>query len=70
MSDVEAEKKGEEEEPKAQKRPHSEAEESDDEWVGPMPSEAAPQKKKRVLEYEKIFLENLPCAESYERSYM
>lgn len=41
-----------------------------DGWIGPLPSEAAPQKKKKVLEDEKIYLENLPCAESYEKSYM
>ena len=59
---------------KSLKRSHSvdqdEGEDSDDGWIGPMPSEAAPQKKKKVLEHEKIFLDNLPCAESYERSYM
>jgi peptidylprolyl isomerase domain and WD repeat-containing protein 1 len=59
---------------KSLKRSHSvdedEADDSDEGWIGPMPSEAAPQKKKKVLEHEKIFLENLPCAESYERSYM
>ncbi|XP_017837331.1 peptidylprolyl isomerase domain and WD repeat-containing protein 1 isoform X2 [Drosophila busckii] len=45
----------------------------DDEWIGPMPSEqsaAVPAKKKKVLPYEHIYLENLPNAESYERSYM
>ncbi|KAF5291755.1 hypothetical protein FQA39_LY14243 [Lamprigera yunnana] len=28
------------------------------------------QKKRKVLQHENLYLENLPCAESYERSYM
>ncbi|XP_068142122.1 peptidylprolyl isomerase domain and WD repeat-containing protein 1 [Drosophila tropicalis] len=48
--------------------------EEEDAWIGPMPSEqtasAVPAKKKKVLPYEHIYLENLPNAESYERSYM
>lgn len=43
---------------------------SDDEWIGPMPCESVKPKKKKVLPYEKIYLENLPNAESYEKSYM
>jgi peptidylprolyl isomerase domain and WD repeat-containing protein 1 len=56
----------------ATKRPHQESagEDSDDGWVGPLPSQAAPTKKKKVLEHESLYLENLPCADSYERSYM
>jgi len=55
----------------AKKRDHPDSgEDSDDGWVGPLPSEAAPTKKKKVLEHESLFLENLPCAASYERSYM
>lgn len=56
----------------AKKRSHQDSgeEDSDDGWVGPLPSQAAPTKKKKVLEHENLFLENLPCAESYERSYM
>lgn len=84
----------------------------DDEWVGPMPSEAAKAKKRKglflrfdrlsyllnrllllrnanhanntatglyiffsfffflVLEYERVYLDNLPSAAMYERSYM
>lgn len=45
----------------------------DDGWVGPLPSEAAepPKPKKvKVLKYEQLYLDNLPCSESYERSYM
>lgn len=41
-----------------------------DEWVGPMPSEATKTKKRRVLEYERVYLDNLPSAAMYERSYM
>ncbi|XP_004537520.1 peptidylprolyl isomerase domain and WD repeat-containing protein 1 [Ceratitis capitata] len=48
--------------------------ESDDEgWIGPMPGEQSAiskPKKRKVLPYEKVYLENLPNAESYERSYM
>ncbi len=63
--------KQEEEEPKSvQSEEKTDDSDDDDGWVGPMPSEAAPLKKKRVLEDEKIFLEDLPCADSYERSYM
>ncbi|XP_056288170.1 peptidylprolyl isomerase domain and WD repeat-containing protein 1 [Pseudoliparis swirei] len=42
----------------------------DKEWVGPMPNEATTVKKRKVLEYERVFLENLPSAVMYERSYM
>ncbi|EDW61558.2 uncharacterized protein Dvir_GJ20247 [Drosophila virilis] len=51
----------------------TEAEGDNDGWIGPLPSEqsaAVPAKKKKVLPYEHIYLENLPNAESYERSYM
>ncbi|BFG06042.1 peptidylprolyl isomerase domain and WD repeat-containing protein 1 [Drosophila madeirensis] len=50
----------------------NDADGEDSGWIGPMPSEqtAVPAKKKKVLPYEHIFLENLPNAESYERSYM
>jgi len=43
---------------------------SDGEMVGPSISDAAPVKKKKVLEYEKVFLENLPNGENYEKSFM
>ncbi|XP_066507276.1 peptidylprolyl isomerase domain and WD repeat-containing protein 1 [Hoplias malabaricus] len=39
-------------------------------WVGPMPSEAIPSKKRKVLEYERVYLDNIPSAAMYERSYM
>ncbi|XP_054013712.1 peptidylprolyl isomerase domain and WD repeat-containing protein 1 [Hylaeus anthracinus] len=51
------------------KREHNESD-NDEEWVGPLPSEAAPQKKQKVLEYEQVYLDNLPCCECYEKSYM
>ncbi|XP_046970455.1 peptidylprolyl isomerase domain and WD repeat-containing protein 1 isoform X1 [Vanessa cardui] len=65
-------------EEKAEKRPSSpeptNAGEVDDgeEWIGPMPSEAAKPKvkKRKVLEFESLYLENLPSSETYERSYM
>ncbi|XP_034835449.1 peptidylprolyl isomerase domain and WD repeat-containing protein 1 [Maniola hyperantus] len=61
------------------KRPNSQenSEEADDGegWIGPMPSEAASTnapkpKKRKVLEFESLFLENLPLSETYEKSYM
>eukprot|EP00066_Takifugu_rubripes_P003104 XP_003965443.1 PREDICTED: peptidylprolyl isomerase domain and WD repeat-containing protein 1 [Takifugu rubripes] len=42
----------------------------EDEWVGPMPSEATKTKKRKVLEFERVYLDNLPSAAMYERSYM
>ncbi|XP_047996891.1 peptidylprolyl isomerase domain and WD repeat-containing protein 1 [Leguminivora glycinivorella] len=60
----------------AEKRPASpeKAEESEDAdaWIGPMPSEAAvaKPKKRKVLEFESLYLDNLPSSETYERSYM
>ena len=64
-----------EEEKTSTKRPaedtkDEEEEDSDDGWIGPTLSEAAPVKKKKILPYENVYLENLPNAESYERSYM
>lgn len=75
-----------------------EDDECSDDWVGPLPTDAAPAKKRkgiplnlnsfvcysicklqllcvpflliRVLPYEKLYLENLPDAECYEKSYM
>ncbi|CAG5055808.1 unnamed protein product [Parnassius apollo] len=43
-----------------------------EDWIGPMPSEAAKPKpkKRKVLEFESLYLENLPSSETYERSYM
>lgn len=43
---------------------------SEDEWIGPQISEAAPTKKRKVLEFESIYLKNIPDKESYEKSYM
>ncbi|XP_044000395.1 peptidylprolyl isomerase domain and WD repeat-containing protein 1 [Gambusia affinis] len=42
----------------------------DADWVGPMPSEATKAKKRKVLEFERVYLDNLPSAAVYERSYM
>ncbi|KAG2202090.1 hypothetical protein INT46_007357 [Mucor plumbeus] len=36
----------------------------------PPPAEEAPKKKKRTLAYEKLYLEHLPNADMYEKSYM
>ncbi|CAK1584908.1 unnamed protein product [Parnassius mnemosyne] len=59
----------------SEKRPTTSenSEEADGEdWIGPMPSEAAKPKpkKRKVLEFESLYLENLPSSETYERSYM
>lgn len=51
------------------KRSHEDENDSDD-FVGPSLSEAAPLKKQKTLPHEKLYLDALPCAESYERSYM
>jgi len=56
-------------ESKGEKR-GKEEDSSDDDMVGPSIQDAAPAKKKRVLEYEKVFLENLPSGENYEKSFM
>ncbi|KAM3959364.1 peptidylprolyl isomerase domain and WD repeat-containing protein 1-like [Aphomia sociella] len=50
----------------------SEDAEEEEEWIGPMPSEAAKPKpkKRKVLEFESLYLENLPSSETYEHSYM
>ncbi|CAD7077732.1 unnamed protein product [Hermetia illucens] len=50
------------------KRPADDSDE--EEWIGPLPSEAAKPKKKKVLPFESLYIENLPNAESYEKSYM
>nr|XP_018904781.1 PREDICTED: peptidylprolyl isomerase domain and WD repeat-containing protein 1 [Bemisia tabaci] len=43
-----------------------------DEVIGPSLQDAViqPQKKKKVLEHEQLYLRNLPSAESYEKSFM
>ncbi|KAL9951874.1 hypothetical protein ACROYT_G044613 [Oculina patagonica] len=45
-------------------------EEEEDEMIGPMPAALPKPKKKRVLEFEKVYLGNIPSAESYEKSFM
>ncbi|KAG5673041.1 hypothetical protein PVAND_003119 [Polypedilum vanderplanki] len=44
----------------------------DEEWVGPMPSEATEPvaKKRKILLHEKLYLDNLPNTDCYEKSYM
>lgn len=48
--------------------------EDDDEIVGPLPPShlppEPPKKKRKVLPHEKLYLDNLPSAESYEKSFM
>uniref|UniRef100_G3PT16 Peptidylprolyl isomerase domain and WD repeat containing 1 n=1 Tax=Gasterosteus aculeatus aculeatus TaxID=481459 RepID=G3PT16_GASAC len=55
---------------KAEDEPDEEGDAEEDEWVGPLPNEASTAKKRKVLEYERVYLENLPSAAMYERSYM
>ncbi|KAB1280928.1 Peptidylprolyl isomerase domain and WD repeat-containing protein 1 [Camelus dromedarius] len=45
-------------------------EENEERWVGPLPVEATLAKKRKVLEFERVYLDNLPSASMYERSYM
>lgn len=53
------------------KRSHEDDSGSDgDDLVGPSLTEAAPPMKRKVLPYEKLYLDALPFAESYEKSYM
>ena len=55
----------------AVKRPAAATEEdSDDDFVGPSVGDAVPQKKRKILEYEHVYLENIPCGINYERSFM
>ncbi|KAL1482991.1 hypothetical protein MTO96_033432 [Rhipicephalus appendiculatus] len=59
----------------AEKRKHDSEDEpvddnSDDDVIGPLPSEAAKPKKAKFLPFERVYLDNLPCAEAYEKSYM
>lgn len=59
------------EEAKGLKRSHEDDTESDsNDFVGPSLAEAAPPMKRKVLPHEKLYLDALPSAESYERSYM
>ncbi|GFO03728.1 peptidylprolyl isomerase domain and WD repeat-containing protein 1 [Plakobranchus ocellatus] len=43
---------------------------SEDEWVGPTPGEAVQPKKRKTLAFEQVYLESIPSAEYYEKSYM
>ncbi|XP_044020804.1 peptidylprolyl isomerase domain and WD repeat-containing protein 1 isoform X1 [Aphidius gifuensis] len=52
------------------KRGNNDNDDSDSEWIGPTPSEAAPIKKQKVLDHEQVFVDNLPSCECYEKSYM
>ncbi|XP_033120837.1 peptidylprolyl isomerase domain and WD repeat-containing protein 1-like [Anneissia japonica] len=41
-----------------------------DEWIGPLPTEAVKKRKRKVLEFQDVYLQNLPSAEGYEKSFM
>ncbi|XP_028401226.1 peptidylprolyl isomerase domain and WD repeat-containing protein 1-like [Dendronephthya gigantea] len=60
----------EEQSKKRAKEQNSNDDESEDEMIGPLPVEASKPKKKKVLEFEQVYLDNLPSSESYEKSYM
>lgn len=45
-------------------------EDTEDDVIGPKPSEATEHKKQKVLPFESVYLDNLPSADSYEISYM
>ncbi|BFY99385.1 hypothetical protein BsWGS_02425 [Bradybaena similaris] len=45
-------------------------EDSEDDWIGPNPNEAVKPKKQKTLAFEKVYLDSLPSAEYYEKSYM
>lgn len=53
----------------SKKRQNESSDEDDDEFIGPVPV-AEPIKKKKKLEFEKIYLQSLPSAETYEKSLM
>ncbi|KAJ5319598.1 hypothetical protein MYU51_006537 [Penicillium brevicompactum] len=62
--------------PPVTKRPHSAVEgensddESDDDFGPALPSEVAPQKKRRKLPFEKVFVNALPVSAKYSKSLM
>lgn len=49
---------------------NDDVEDDDDECIGPQLSEAAPTKKRKILEFESMYLKNIPDKEAYEKSYM
>ncbi|XP_035777829.1 peptidylprolyl isomerase domain and WD repeat-containing protein 1-like [Anopheles albimanus] len=71
-SEAEAEERSKEDQENTPLAPVEENPEGDgdEEWIGPLPSAAAQPKKKKVLEFEKLYVESLPDAECYEKSYM
>lgn len=50
----------------------NELDQEQDDWIGPMPSKAAvvPLKKRKILEFEQVYLDAQPSSDAYERSYM
>ncbi|OQV23841.1 Peptidylprolyl isomerase domain and WD repeat-containing protein 1 [Hypsibius exemplaris] len=56
-----------------EKAPAASSAEDEDDWIGPMPSEAATApvvKKRKVLDFENVYLDALPSSDAYERSFM
>lgn len=52
------------------KKRDAENDSDSNDFVGPSLSEASKPKKRKVLSHEYLYLQNLPSAESYEKSYM
>ncbi|KAH3695723.1 hypothetical protein DPMN_083181, partial [Dreissena polymorpha] len=52
------------------KRTLDDQEDDDDDNIGPMPDAETTTKKRKVLEFESLYLQNLPSSEVYEKSYM
>lgn len=68
-----ASKESEQNEPEENVVANNNDDDDDDAWIGPMLEEqsaTSKPKKRKVLPYERVYLENLPNAESYEKSYM
>jgi len=56
--------------PSEKQEPSNSDDSEDDGFVGPSITDAAPERKKRVLEYEGVYLDNLPMGVNYEKSFM
>ncbi|XP_005997502.1 peptidylprolyl isomerase domain and WD repeat-containing protein 1 [Latimeria chalumnae] len=67
---VESKKRKQAEETDPEEKKKGNEQEEGEEWIGPLPTEATHRKKRKVLEYERVYLDNLPSAAMYERSYM
>jgi peptidylprolyl isomerase domain and WD repeat-containing protein 1 len=55
---------------KVEAEPNDGAESDDENCIGPSLADAIPVKKRKVLDHEKLFLDNLPNSDCYEKSFM